>query len=92
MLKPRSSFSPWENNFNVEATKEDILYCFRLLLGRYPSEDEWTGHSQLAGNQLEAIVTNYLQSLEFKNRNLNISKSPDSIICAILVSLPRIVV
>tara|TARA_B100001250_G_C19769348_1_gene776340 strand:- start:495 stop:1466 length:972 start_codon:yes stop_codon:yes gene_type:complete len=70
MLKPRSSFSPWENNFNVQATKEDILYCFRLLLGRYPSEDEWTGHSQLAGNQLEAIVTNYLQSLEFKNRNL----------------------
>mgnify|MGYP001163713128 CR=1 FL=1 len=76
MLKPRSSLSPWENDFQDEATKEDIFYCFRLLLGRDPSREEWTGHSNLAGNKLEDIVRNYIQSLEFKNRNL-LSSSKD---------------
>ena len=77
MLKPRSSpLSPWEENFKDEATKEDIFYCFRLLLGRDPSREEWQGHSDLSGNKLEDIVRSYIQSLEFKNRNL-LSSSKD---------------
>ena len=70
MFKPRSLSSLWEGKFKDTATEEDIFYCFRLLLGRDPSKEEWFGHSNLVGNKLEDIVGSYLQSLEFKNRNL----------------------
>ena len=52
------------------ATSEDIRACFRLILGREPSAEEWPGHSSHAGTPLEAVVHGYLTSLEFQRRNL----------------------
>ena len=51
-------------------TEEDVLYCFRLLLGREPPLDEWQWHKGEIGKNLDVVVSTYLSSLEFKNRNL----------------------
>lgn len=56
--------------FNPLATEDDIYYCFRLLLGRAPSEQEWPGHSSRAGTELKELLPTYLNSLEFANRGL----------------------
>ena len=53
------------------ATSDDILSCFRLLLGRYPDPGEWLGHALQAGHDLESVVASYLNSLEFSRRGLN---------------------
>ncbi len=52
------------------ASEDDILYCFRLLLGRNPNPEEWKGHSAQAGEPLAGIVAGYLNSLEFSVRGL----------------------
>ena len=52
------------------ATEEDIYACFRLLLGRQPNPEEIPGHMGLAGTSLDAAVSSYLNSLEFRNRGL----------------------
>ena len=61
---------PSAMEFNDKSTEKDIYYCFRLLLGRNPSEVEWKGHKSLAGNDLKDVVSNYLTSPEFKSRKL----------------------
>ena len=61
---------PWKHDYSDACTVEDIYYCFRLLLGRNPSRMEWPGHSALAGGQLKNVVATYLDSPEFKNRQL----------------------
>ncbi len=50
------------------ATTGDIAACFRLLLGRQPSPEEWAGHSALAGQPLASVVKSYLDSPEFAAR------------------------
>jgi FkbM family methyltransferase len=62
--------APWEHNYADICTTTDIYYCFRLLLGRPPSKGEWPGHSSLAGGRLKDVVSTYLDSPEFKNRQL----------------------
>lgn len=57
-------------NFPPDATEQDILACFRLLLGRLPNPEEWRGHSSHAGNPLDSVVSLYLTSLEFSTRGL----------------------
>jgi FkbM family methyltransferase len=52
------------------ATHEDIFYCFRLLLGRCPNPEEWSGHSFRVGEDLENIVSSYVTSREFAERGL----------------------
>ena len=52
------------------ATPEDIVACFRLLLGRYPTDEEWPGHSSRAGENLAVVVRSFLQSKEFFDRRL----------------------
>ncbi len=54
-----------------QATIDDIYYCFRLLLGRNPSPEEWTGHSSRAGQSLHEVVAAYVSSLEFARRGLS---------------------
>jgi FkbM family methyltransferase len=54
----------------TSATEQDILACFRLILGREPHAEERLGHLGLAGQPLDAVVSGYLQSLEFRNRGL----------------------
>ena len=56
--------------FDPTATRQDIQSCFRLLLGRAPSPEEWAGHSTLAGGDLRAVVRSYLESREFSERGL----------------------
>lgn len=52
------------------ATEEDIQYCFRLLLGRLPTQAEWLGHSSLAGKSLYNVVLQYVASREFATRGM----------------------
>ncbi len=61
---------PWRSEYSATADTDDIYYCFRLLLGRNPSRQEWAGHSTLAGEPLQNVVSSYLHSPEFKNRKL----------------------
>ena len=64
----------------ITATREDIVACFRLLLGRSPNPEEMRGHFSLAGAPLDAVVGSYLQSLEFKNRGILAPKTNASLI------------
>jgi FkbM family methyltransferase len=61
---------PWELDFPATATETDILYCFRLLLGRRPGKQEWPGHSWRVGQDLTPLVSSYLNSEEFAGRHL----------------------
>jgi len=61
---------PWQRPYDDAATEDDIFYCFRLLLGRSPSPDEWSGHAAQAGAPLDRIVAGYLSSMEFDRRHL----------------------
>lgn len=58
------------SEFSKSATAEDLLACFRLLLNRWPHADEFAGHAMFVGTDLEKVVSTYLHSLEFKNRQL----------------------
>ena len=60
----------WELPYDGKATPEDIMACFRLLLGRAPNREEWRGHSAKAGQPLPGVVAGYVNSLEFARRGL----------------------
>lgn len=49
-------------------TREDVFYCFRLLLGRPPNREEWDGHVGQASSDLDEVVRSYMNSLEFSRR------------------------
>jgi FkbM family methyltransferase len=69
-LLPRPAFllaEPWKIP-RGPATREDIFFCFRLLLGRSPNREEWEGHVGHAGGDLDAVVRSYLSSYEFSMR------------------------
>jgi FkbM family methyltransferase len=66
----RTKVAPPAKDFPPEATEQDILACFRLLLGRPPNPEEWRGHAGHAGNLLESVVSLYLTSHEFAARGL----------------------
>lgn len=68
--KSESLKAPWKIEFEDRCTEEDIYNCFRLILGRNPSEAEWDGHKTYAGNKLSDVVASYANSLEFKRRRL----------------------
>lgn len=61
---------PWLGEFSLNASEEDILACFRLILGRRPHDTEWPGHRTLAGHNLAQVVASYLSSPEFEARKL----------------------
>lgn len=61
--------APWEIPYTDETSPEDIYYCFRLILGRSPNQEEWKGHSAHAWNtRLGDVVMSYVNSLEFARR------------------------
>ena len=66
----RARAAPWSGPFSPAATADDILACFRLLLGRSPGREEWAGHSMRAGEELRGVVASYVGSLEFSRRRL----------------------
>lgn len=61
---------PLHGGRNQIATKEDIFYCFRLLLGRNPNPQEWPGHSSRVGQDLGRVVGAYVTSHEFAVRGM----------------------
>ncbi len=71
--------APWEVPHEEHTTPEDIFYCFRLILGRSPNQEEWKGHSAHAfSTKLDDVVMSYVNSLEFARRkNSLLSKSWD---------------
>jgi hypothetical protein len=69
------SRGPWTIR-RGRATREDIFYCFRLLLGRSPNREEWDGHVAQAGGDLDAIVRSYMSSAEFSSRVETLSLGP----------------
>ncbi|WP_194291697.1 FkbM family methyltransferase [Rhizobium sp. ICMP 5592] len=77
---PVNELRPWERPFPEAATLEDIMYCFRLLLGRNTSLEEWRGHSSRAGEPLSDVVATYLNSREFHNRCLQIPEMPKGVV------------
>ena len=52
------------------ATRADIEACFRLLLGRAPNREERAGHFAHVGRDLSTVVSGYLNSREFRGREL----------------------
>ncbi len=61
--------APWEIPHLTDTTAEDVFYCFRLILGRSPNQEEWKGHSMHAGQtMLDDVVMSYVNSLEFARR------------------------
>ncbi len=77
---PAGDIPPWERAYPETATTEDIMYCFRLLLGRNTSFEEWHGHSSRAGEPLSDVVATYLNSREFHKRGLQIPQMPEGIV------------
>ncbi len=65
-----TSAKPWLRHYDARTTEADIVSCFRLLLGRNPNPEEWTGHMMHVGEPLGQVVTSYLTSLEFARRGL----------------------
>ena len=70
---------PWLYPYDAIATADDILACFRLILGRNPNPEEWTGHLGLAGQNLRLVVANYVGSAEFASRGLLSAGPPGDI-------------
>jgi FkbM family methyltransferase len=70
----------WQADFPSEATKEDIYFCFRLVLDRRPSIEEWAGHSSRAGEPLADVVRAFVNSEEFKARRLFDVQLPPGIV------------
>lgn len=50
------------------ATESDVWACFRILLGREPSPDEFEQHRYQVGQSLVDVVTTFATSEEFTNR------------------------
>lgn len=66
-----------ETKFSNTAGEKDIYYCFRLILGRSPNPEEWTGHLGHIGLDLDTVVFQYLNSLEFSRRLARLSRRTD---------------
>jgi FkbM family methyltransferase len=77
----KSLRSPWERAHRPVADDNDIFYCFRLLLGRSPSREEWPGHTLAVGQDLATVVKRYVTSLEFANRHFLDHSTSDYEIC-----------
>ena len=60
----------WDLPYEPAATADDVFHCFRLLLGRHPHREEWSGHSAHVGQPLPGVVASYLNSLECVRRGL----------------------
>lgn len=66
----RLQFSDQGERFDTLASDTDIFECFRLLLGRFPSEREFQEHCWRVGQPLDLVVASILNSPEFSSRGL----------------------
>jgi FkbM family methyltransferase len=53
---------------DAAATEADIAACFRLLLGRAPTDEEWAAYRSLLGQPVQAVVRGFLESKEHLSR------------------------
>lgn len=54
-----------------KANLSDIAACFRILLGREPTQEEIAVHAKAhIGNDLADVLKQYLESQEFRNRKI----------------------
>lgn len=60
---------------SAPATAEDILFCFRLLLGRAPSREEWVRRLTMVGSDIRQVVEVFLQSPEIAQRGPSLTRS-----------------
>ena len=53
-------------------TEQDIYHCYRLILDREPDPDGWTTYTSAVKNgmSLQSLVNSFLNSTEFRNRQL----------------------
>lgn len=58
------------SQWRSETTTADVFWCFRLILGRVPSDGEWRAHLARVGGDLTSTVRSYLGSKEFNDRSL----------------------
>ncbi len=70
---------PWQGEYSNSTTLDDIVACFRLLLGRLPNREEWRGHSSRVGEPLDMVVGSYVNALEFSRRGLGAAGSLGSV-------------
>ena len=62
--------------FDPVATEDDIVNCFRLVLGRYPQASEWQSHSLAVGQPLDSVLRKFVNSAEFDLRWQNLRSKP----------------
>ncbi|MDT5123117.1 MAG: hypothetical protein QOC96_2599 [Acidobacteriota bacterium] len=55
------------------ASEEDIYYCYRLILNREPDPDGWITYTSAikSGTSVQSLVASFLNSVEFRNRQLD---------------------
>lgn len=81
--RPQASVrDPWRETYSPLASQADVIACFRLLLGRVPHAEEWSGHSAHVGDNLAGVVSSYLNSLEFSRRGLLAQDMPADTVIA----------
>ncbi len=69
--EPKEESVPFQMpEWSDRASEADIYWCFRLLLGRPPHDEEWPSHMTRLGADLTSVVKSYLGSLEFAHRQL----------------------
>jgi FkbM family methyltransferase len=55
------------------ASEKDIYYCYRLILDREPDADGWITYTSniKSGMSVQNMVASFLNSVEFRNRQIN---------------------
>lgn len=68
MMKSATSNPNLPIQIGFYATESDVRACFRILLGREPSPEEFEQHRYQVGQPLVEVVTTFATSHEFTNR------------------------
>lgn len=70
-------------SYDELATEKDVYYCYRLLMGRNPDLGGWqTFNAMVGGIKVDELVSFFLTSPEFKNRDLfdkMVGKNPEEV-------------
>lgn len=77
----KGKFSPptSEEQFSLNASDQDVFYCFRLILNRNPGRKEYFAHLENSKEKkIDEIVSKFILSNEFRNRNLIVKQLSDT--------------
>jgi len=62
---------PQDEAFSPIATRDDVMYCYRLFLGRQPDAEGWRYYTELVDNgdwSVERLVASFTDSREYRTR------------------------